>query len=410
MADFCIFRTAKLRTDGNVAGSISHALRTRETPNADPNIENWTNMNVKGEDGKSHFPENALEQAMARYRKTLPKKMGKGRVPCIELLMTVSPEVMARKDFNYVSYLNDCDKWAEEVFGKENVFLKVHHKDEKTPHTSIFVVPKVKKTYKDGHTEEILAAKQWLGGREKLSKLQDDFFEKVGQKYGLKRGIKNSKAKHQTVKKYYAKINQLEKEFAEFSQNLVANVPSTKGMFTTIIDSKELEPYLKNQVELLKPYFEKLAKAEDLEKKYKALQESFDTQVEIKVNEKISKSEEKLRAELTKKHEDEKEILQKRLNFFNDFMNGKRTTFNFNGIPYTCGTGVNSIKKAFDDCMDYESLTQYGVEMLLKKMQSRGFETVGDARNYARENKLESIADISEKSKSRGYGGMSYNN
>lgn len=407
MAEFCIFRTAKLKTNGNVAGSISHALRTRETPNADPQIENWTNMNVKGDDGKSHLPENALEQAMARYKKTLPKKMGKGRVPCIELLMTVSPEVMARKDFNYVSYLNDCDKWAEEVFGKENVFLKVHHKDEKTPHTSIFVVPKVLKKYKDGHTEEVLAAKQWLGGREKLSKLQDDFFEKVGQKYGLKRGIKNSKAKHQTQKKYYAKINQLEKEFSEFSQNLVSNVPSTKGMFTTIIDSKELEPYLKNQVELLKPYFEKLAKAEDIEKKYKALQESFEEQVEKKVNEKITKTEEKVRKEMSKTYEEEKALLQNRLNFFNDFMSGKKTTFNFEGIPYTCRTGVNSIKKAFDDCVDYEGLTQYGVEKLLEKMQSRGFETVGDARQYARENNLQSISDITVKTRSRGYGGIS---
>ena len=95
MANFCIMRTAKLRTDGNVAGSISHALRARETPNADHNVENWTNLNVKGEDGKSHIPENAFDQAMARFRKTLPKKIGKGRVPCVELMMTVSPEVMA---------------------------------------------------------------------------------------------------------------------------------------------------------------------------------------------------------------------------------------------------------------------------------------------------------------------------
>ena len=123
MASFCILRTAKLRTDGNVAGSISHALRARETPNADPNVENWTNLNVKGEDGKSHIPENAFDQAMARFRKTLPKKIGKGRVPCIELMATVSPEVMAKPGFKITDYLNDCDHWAEEVFGKENVFL-----------------------------------------------------------------------------------------------------------------------------------------------------------------------------------------------------------------------------------------------------------------------------------------------
>lgn len=407
MADFCIFRTAKLKTDGNVSASISHALRTRETPNADSNIENWTNINEKDRFGKSHIPDNAHEKAMARYRKALPKKIGKGRVPCVELMMTVSPEVMTRKDFNYVDYLNDCDHWAEDIFGKENVFLKVHHKDEKTPHTSIFVVPKVKKTYKDGHSEEILAAKQWLGGKDKLSKLQDDFFEKVGQKYGLKRGIKNSKAKHQTQKKYYAKINQLEKELTEFAQNLVGNVPSTKTMFTTIIEPDKLNPYLKKQVETLKPYFEKLAKAEDIEKKYKALQENFEEQVAKEVSQKITAAENELRSELTKKHLEEKEQLQNKLDFWDNFMNGKKSTFRFEGVPYTCNTGVNSIKNVFDDCDDYERLTQYGVEMLLKKMQSRGFETVGDARKYARENNLKSITEIKEKPKNRGYGGWS---
>lgn len=370
MANFCIFRTEKLRTDGNVAGSISHALRTRETPNADPKIENWTNFNKNDENGKSHIPENVFDQAMARYRKTLPKKIGKGRVPCIELMMTVSPEVMAKPGFKITDYLNDCDHWAEEIFGKENVFLKVHHKDEKTPHTSIFIVPKVTKKYKDGHTEEVLAAKQWLGGREKLSKLQDDFFEKVGQKYGLDRGIKNSKAKHQTQKKYYAKINQLEKELAEFSANLVENIPSTRGMFTTIIDQDKLNPYLKEQIETLKPYFEKLAKAEDTEKKYKALQETFNEQLDKKFQAKIVSAENKIRFELNKKFLEEKAELQKKADAWDNFLSGKQTNFNFqDGFKFTCLTGVNSIRKMSDAIKSYENLTPHGLRCLADRME-----------------------------------------
>ena len=344
MASFCIMRTAKLRTDGNVAGSISHALRDRETPNADPNVENWTNLNVKGEDGKSHIPENAFDQAMARFRKTLPKKIGKGRVPCVELMMTVSPEVMTRPDFKITSYLNDCDQWAEETFGKENVFLKVHHKDEKTPHSSIFIVPKVIKKYKDGHTEEVLAAKQWLGGREKLSKLQDDFYETVGKKYGLERGIKNSKAKHQTQKKYYAKINQLEKELAEFSANLVENVPSTRGMFSTIIDQDKLNPYLQKQIETLKPYFEKLAKAEDIEKKYKALQESFNEElnsrvetVKTKLKDKFDLDLKQATANLTKEKDD----------LYNAIHSSKLVFKGLKGEEITCQNGLlEAVKRA----------------------------------------------------------------
>ena len=276
MANYCILRTAKLKTDGNVAASIQHALRTRETPNANPKIENWTNFNVKGEDGKSHVPANALEQAMARYRATLPKKIGKGRVPCVELLMTVSPEVLARKDFSPAKYMNDCDRWAKETFGPKNVFFIVHHWDESTPHSSVFLVPKVLKKYKDGHTEEVLAAKQWLGGREKLSQLQDNFWEVVGKKYGLDRGIRNSRAQHQTVKKYYSRLNKVERELTEFSQELVENVPKS---WTGGVDKDKLPAYLQEQLDKLKPMMKQLVMASQVEKRYRALQASFDEEL-----------------------------------------------------------------------------------------------------------------------------------
>lgn len=399
MASFCIMRTAKLRTDGNVAGSISHALRARETPNADPNVENWTNLNVKGEDGKSHIPENAFDQAMARFRKTLPKKIGKGRVPCVELMMTVSPEVMARPDFKITSYLNDCDQWAEETFGKENVFLKIHHKDEKTPHSSIFIVPKVIKKYKDGHTEEVLAAKQWLGGREKLSKLQDDFYEKVGKKYGLERGIKNSKAKHQTQKKYYAKINQLEKELAEFSANLVENVPSTRGMFSTIIDQDKLNPYLQKQIETLKPYFEKLAKAEDIEKKYKALQESFNEKLETektKLKDKFDLDLKQATANLTK----EKDTLYNTIHSSNLVFKGLK------GEEITCQNGLlEAVKRASAMAIENKEI----VENWRNTSADELIEIANGYKKYGVNNwKDYEQAKSQSKGRGRGSGGFSY--
>lgn len=399
MASFCIMRTAKLRTDGNVAGSISHALRDRETPNADPNVENWTNLNVKGEDGKSHIPENAFDQAMARFRKTLPKKIGKGRVPCVELMMTVSPEVMTRPDFKITSYLNDCDQWAEETFGKENVFLKIHHKDEKTPHSSIFIVPKVIKKYKDGHTEEVLAAKQWLGGREKLSKLQDDFYEKVGKKYGLERGIKNSKAKHQTQKKYYAKINQLEKELAEFSANLVENVPSTRGMFSTIIDQDKLNPYLQKQIETLKPYFEKLAKAEDIEKKYKALQESFNEKLETektKLKDKFDLDLKQATANLTK----EKDTLYNTIHSSNLVFKGLK------GEEITCQNGLlEAVKRASAMAIENKEI----VENWRNTSADELIEIANGYKKYGVNNwKDYEQAKSQSKGRGRGSGGFSY--
>ena len=52
-----------------------------------------------------------------------------------------------------------------------------------------------------------LNAKNWLGGKAKLSKIQTDFAKDVGQPFGLDRGIKGSKARHTTVSQFYAAIN-----------------------------------------------------------------------------------------------------------------------------------------------------------------------------------------------------------
>jgi hypothetical protein len=407
MANFCILRTAKLRADGNVSASISHALRARETPNADTTIENWTNLNQKGEDGKSHVPDNAFKIAMARFRKTLPQKLGKGRVPCIELMITVSPEVMKKPGFNWVDYLNDADHWAEDTFGKDNVFLRVHHKDEQTPHASIFLVPKVTKTYKDGHTEEVLAAKQWLGGREKLSKLQDDFYEKVGKKYNLERGIKNSKAKHQSQKKYYAKINELDAELQTFSADLIDNYPQTKGMFSPIIKKEELDPYLAKKIETLKPYFKKLATAEDTEKKYKALQEAFDETVDKKAAEKVESEKQKVRDEMTEKLLE----LQSRIERGNERLNSVTTTVTYkDGTEIECTNGIlNGLRERADIAYAFKSLTPYGFKNLAERMEKLNLETGSEAYDKAKAAGCETIGDWLDKpiTKSRGYGGMS---
>ncbi len=198
MANYCIFRTKKLKTDGNVGGSVSHALRTRETPNADAERtpQNWYNW--KGS------PEEAQQRAMAKYRALLPEKVRKNGVRAVELLMTASPEIMKSKTKKeQVAYLNDCIHWAEDVFGKENIFLKSQQFDETTPHVSMFLVPIDPKGK--------LNCRHYLGGREKLSALQTDFYERVGKKHGMERGIKGSKAKHQTIRQYYAELNSLDK-------------------------------------------------------------------------------------------------------------------------------------------------------------------------------------------------------
>lgn len=284
MGNFCILRCEKLHTDGNVGGSVSHALRTRETLNADESrtAKNWCSWQHKDENGKwvMDSPEEANKKAMARYRSLLKKtKLRKNGVQAIELLMTVSPEVMNRSDFKITDYLNACDKWAKKTFGEENVFLITHHRDEKTPHTSILLVPRVEKTYKDGHKEFVLNAKKYLGGREKLRALQTDFYNEVGKKFGLERGIEGSKAKHQDIQRYYAKVNNENINLDKAAVDILNSIPKKKMFQKDEEWQADVFKAIQNGIDSLKPQFAPLLNLLEDKKNFEKLKESWNKEV-----------------------------------------------------------------------------------------------------------------------------------
>lgn len=236
MANFCIMRTKKLKADSNVGASVSHALRTRETPNADENKtkQNWSCWKGNQEECRA--------RAMAKYHKLLPAKIRKNGVRAVELLMTASPEALKNPKIKPNEYLNACDKWAKDTFGAKNIFLITHHYDETTPHTSIFLVPIDPKGK--------LNCRHFLGGREKLQALQDSFAEKVGKKFGMERGIRGSKAKHQTIKQFYAKAKNIDK----------ALEPPKKGLF------ENQEEYQSRYKQQIAPLMKSVLSAETLKK------------------------------------------------------------------------------------------------------------------------------------------------
>ena len=87
--------------------------------------------------------------------------------------------------------------------GAENVISTTIHRDETTPHMAVYVVPIDSK----GN----LNAREFLGGRAKLSKMQTDFHDQV-KDLGLERGLEGSKAEHTTIKDFYAEIQKPDNE------------------------------------------------------------------------------------------------------------------------------------------------------------------------------------------------------
>lgn len=185
---YAILRAAKLKSMGSIGGSVAHTFRTRDTPNAD---EARTPLN-------EHIGPASPEAVKAGIAARLPEKRRSDAVLCIEYFIGASPEAF-KNHSSGDGYFSDALEWLRQRHGAENVISAHIHRDETTPHMVVYVVPR------DG---EKLNAKKWLGGKAALSKMQTDFAEKVGQKFGLQRGIEGSKATHKTIKEFYGELGQ----------------------------------------------------------------------------------------------------------------------------------------------------------------------------------------------------------
>lgn len=186
---FAILRTAKLKTMGNIAASLSHNYRDRETLNAD---ESRCDLN------EHSVPSAGLVREL--ISKSLPEKRRSDAVLAVEYLVTASPDYFKNtSDKDGKQFFETAKKWLEEKHGKENVIATSIHRDETTPHLVAYVVPIDDKGK--------LNCKHFLGGKSKLTQMQTDFAKAVSR-HGLERGIEGSKAEHQTIKEYYTSVNQ----------------------------------------------------------------------------------------------------------------------------------------------------------------------------------------------------------
>ncbi|MFC0915870.1 MobV family relaxase [Pasteurella multocida] len=207
---FAILRTTKLKDWGNISASLQHTFRERLTPNAD---ETRTGLNA-------HIGGNNSEQVLQKIKDGLPDKYRADCVKCVEYLITASPEWFAQaNEQERLRYFHTAQEWLKERHGADNVKYVGIHVDETTPHLVAYVVPIDEKGR--------LNCKAFLGGREKLSKMQSDFAERV-QKFGLKRGVEGSKAKHQRVKRFYG---HLEQETPRMTMDDITPKLLKKGLF-----------------------------------------------------------------------------------------------------------------------------------------------------------------------------------
>ncbi|MDE5601059.1 MAG: plasmid recombination protein [Clostridia bacterium] len=92
------------------------------------------------------------------------------------------------------AFFTDCTRYFADKYGEENMISAIVHVDETTPHMHLNLMP-----IKNGR----LCCKD-LFNRTELTKLQTDFHEAVGKRWGLERGKEGSSAKHLSTAEFKA--------------------------------------------------------------------------------------------------------------------------------------------------------------------------------------------------------------
>ena len=158
-------------------------------------------------DGEKY--ELTLQQAVDKRIREAGIKPRKGQATCLEIIFSGSHDVMvAMTKKKLRRWADDTVEWAQNKWGKENVVSASLHVDERTPHIHMVVVPivtgqsrrtrthklcakqkgKSVKSYKIDHDKPRLCSNEvYTVG--KLYEYHDSYAEKVGQKYGLGRGV-----------------------------------------------------------------------------------------------------------------------------------------------------------------------------------------------------------------------------
>lgn len=196
---------------GSASGLGSHIDRTKQVLNADPaqtpnnfyirfNSSERTMVVSKTREDIS-LQERINNRIQDGYKGTTAIR--KDAVTHLNVILTGSHkdmEAIASDKTKLHNWAFDNMRFIGQNYGFENIVEFAVHMDERTPHIHCVVVPLTK----DGR----LSAKKVMGDRRKLSATQDKYGELMQKHYNLQRGIKGSTATHDSVREYYARINE----------------------------------------------------------------------------------------------------------------------------------------------------------------------------------------------------------
>lgn len=169
---YCIMRMEK-RKKQDITGLQREATRTALEYNNEvmPGMEIY-NQTLQHSDNWLADIQREIDTAGARTRSN--------SVVALDTIYTASKGFFQLHDNQTIDdYFRDCLAYHRQRYG--HVISAIVHYDEETPHMHVLSVPLTR----DGR----LSAREIVGGRVQMAHAQDSFFEQVGQRYGLQRGV-----------------------------------------------------------------------------------------------------------------------------------------------------------------------------------------------------------------------------
>lgn len=208
---FVIARSKKLKTALQVTSCVNHNTRVDEKAgNVDRSKSEQNVVMIDTLDFAKRDERSGNDKLMAYYE-GLGVKVKRDNVLAMEHIVSASPEF-----FDDMSK-QQVEEWAshqldyyKRTFGENNVKFAVLHLDEKTPHLHIITsTEQVKEVVSKNRYGEKRSMKTVLNAK----RFNPAFFKKHqsniarhNAKYGLSRGIKNSTAKHEPLRPFYADV------------------------------------------------------------------------------------------------------------------------------------------------------------------------------------------------------------
>ena len=248
---YAILRTKRL---SGISSACAHNLRTKYAKNVDKtkshlneiiidNLDLSTRANMGSDTG-------TYDDRLLDYYKNKNAKVKQNSVMAMEFVLTASPEFFEKATPEKLNRWKKSQlNFMKKEFG-DQVQFAVLHLDEKTPHLHFFVsveetkMQKYKNRYGSGE-KLVCSLNADRYNPIFLQKLQDRYAE-YNKKYGLERGMRNSKAVHTELKEFQAQVKEFldKKDYTSVIDNLLEKVPVFMGACKIETVKKVLTPVL----------------------------------------------------------------------------------------------------------------------------------------------------------------------